>query len=88
MRHASKKYESSLRFNDDESICLVHFHLLQQSLFSSSLGLDEDEVARHSCPYILSVSGPTLWPRVGFLTARLAKIICGKPLKTCRTAYY
>ena len=46
MHHASKKYESSLRFDGDESICLVHFHLLQQSLFSSSLGLDGDEAAR------------------------------------------
>ena len=43
MHHASTKYESSLRFNDIESICLVHFHLLQQNLFSSSLGLNEDE---------------------------------------------
>ena len=43
MHHASKKYESSLRFDGDESICLVHFHLLQQRLSSSSLGLDEDE---------------------------------------------
>ena len=43
MHHASKKYESSLKFNDAESICLVHFSSLQQSLFSSSLGLDEDE---------------------------------------------
>ena len=79
MHHASKNYKSSLRINDHESICLVHF------IFCNRVCLVHhwDSMRMNiyiSCGPTLR-SGSTLCPRVGFLRARLAKV-------TCRTAYY